>query len=57
MIMGMKGAGVSTQIRMLCEKFKLSDFELKERFLEKLKEEKEMRKRKRLLDRGWKDPP
>lgn len=56
MIVGMKGAGVSTQIRMLCEKYKLGEFNLKNEFLAKLKEEKDKRKRRRLLDRGFKAP-
>jgi len=56
MIMGHRGAGTSTQIRMLCEKFKLSDFELKKNYIAKLDEEKEKRKRRRLLDRGFGKP-
>lgn len=42
---------------MLCDKYKLEEFNLKERFLEALKEEKEKRKRRRLLDRGFRPPP
>jgi hypothetical protein len=56
MIMGHRGAGTSTQIRMLCEKFKLNEFELKKNYLAKLDEEKEKRKRRRLLDRGFGKP-
>jgi hypothetical protein len=41
---------------MLCEKYKLTEFNLKDEFLKKLKEEKEKRKRRRLLDRGFKPP-
>jgi ABC-type multidrug transport system ATPase subunit len=40
MILGHRGAGTSTLIRMLCEKFKLDEFELKKQYLAKLKEEK-----------------
>jgi hypothetical protein len=41
---------------MLCEKFKLDEFVLKEQYLAKLKEEKDKRKRRRLLDRGFRPP-
>lgn len=41
---------------MLCEKYKLDEFELKNTYLAKLKEEKEKRKRRRLLDRGFRPP-
>jgi len=41
---------------MLCEKYKLEEFNLKEEFLKKLAEEKNVRKRRRLLDRGFKPP-
>ncbi len=54
--MGHRGAGVSTQIRMLSEKFKLPELNLREAYLAKLKEEKEIRKRRRLLDRGFRPP-
>lgn len=54
MILGHKGSGVTTQIRKLCDKYKLEEFNLKDMYLAKLKEEKEKRKRKRLLDRGFK---
>lgn len=56
MILGTKGSGVTTQIRMLCEKYKLSEFRLKDEFLAKMKAEKDIRKRRRLLDRGFKPP-
>ena len=46
----------TTLIRMLCDKFKLEEFELKKRFVAKLKEEKEKRKRTRLLNRGFRPP-
>lgn len=54
--MGHRGAGTTTQIRMLCEKYKLEEFELKKSYLSKLDEEKEKRKRRRLLDRGFGKP-
>lgn len=57
MIMGHRGAGTSTLIRMICEKFKLNEFELKKEYLARLKEEKEKRKRARLLNRGFRPPP
>jgi hypothetical protein len=41
---------------MLCEKYKLDEFNLKDELLKKLKEEKDKRKRRRLLDRGFKAP-
>lgn len=42
---------------MLADRFKLDIFNLKEEFVKKLKEEKEKRKRRRLLDRGFKPLP
>jgi hypothetical protein len=42
---------------MLCEKFKLEEFSLKTEYFKKLKEEKEKRKRARLLNRGFRPPP
>ena len=56
MVLGHRGAGVTSQSRMLCEKYKLEEFNLKEEYLNKLKEEKEKRKRRRLLDRGFRPP-
>lgn len=41
---------------MLCQKYKLEEFELKKSYLAKLKEEKDSRKRRRLLDRGFRPP-
>lgn len=57
MVLGHRGAGTTTLIRMLCEKFKLDEFELKKEYLAKLKEEKDKRKRARLLNRGFRPPP
>jgi hypothetical protein len=56
MVLGNKGSGVTTQINLLCERYKLESFNLKDEFLKKLKAEKEIRKRRRLLDRGFKAP-
>lgn len=56
MIMGHRGAGVTTQIRMLSDKYKLEEINLREAYLAKLTEEKEKRKRRRLLDRGFRPP-
>ena len=41
---------------MLCDKFKLNEFELKKEYLKRLKEEKDKRKRTRLLNRGFRPP-
>lgn len=49
MIMGTKGTGISTQIKKLCEKYKLEELCLKEAFSAKMNEEKENRARKKLL--------
>lgn len=49
MLIGNKGSGVTTQIQMLAEKFKLQEFELQKEYLTKLKLEKEKRQRSRLL--------
>lgn len=57
MILGMKGAGISTQIKKLCDKYKVEELKLKDNFLSRMKVEKEVRKRRRLLDRGFKAPP
>jgi adenylate/nucleoside-diphosphate kinase len=56
MIIGVKGSGVTTQVRLLCEKFKLQDLKLKEAFLAMMRAEKEKRKRRRLFDRGFRPP-
>lgn len=53
MITGVKGAGTTTQCRMLCAKYKLEELELKDAFLAKLKSEKEKRRRARHLKRGF----
>lgn len=56
MILGTKGSGVTTQIRMLCDKYKLDELCLKDTYRNKMKSEKETRKRRRLLDRGFRPP-
>lgn len=57
MIVGNKGSGVTTQIAMLCEKYKLDSFEMAKEYLRKMNEEKNKRKRSRLLERGFKAIP
>jgi adenylate kinase family enzyme/YHS domain-containing protein len=57
MITGVKGAGTSSQVRMICEKYKLEDMVLKDCFLKKLKDEKAKRRRERHLKRGFKPLP
>ena len=54
LITGNKCAGVSMQINLLCEKFKLEPLELENAFNTKQAEELKSRQRKRLLDRGFK---
>jgi len=56
MIMGTKGAGISSQIKKLCDKYKLEELNLKEAFTAKMSEEKEKRARKKLLGQGFKQP-
>jgi hypothetical protein len=57
MILGMKGAGISTQIKKICDKYKVNELKLKDEFMSKMTSEKEIRKRRRLLDRGYRPPP
>jgi hypothetical protein len=57
MITGNKCAGVSTQINLLCERFKLEQLELQSVFQNKQAEELKSRQRKRLLSRGFKGIP
>lgn len=56
MIVGLKGAGVTTQIEKLCKKFKINSLDMKAEFLTLMNAEKEKRKRSRLLARGFKEP-
>ena len=57
MITGNKCAGVSTQINLLCERFKLDQLELQSVFQKKQADELKSRQRKRLLTRGFKGIP
>ena len=57
MITGNKCAGITTQINLLCEKFKLESLELLPEFEKKQAEELKSRQRKRLLERGFKGIP
>ena len=56
MIVGVKGSGVTTQIKLLANKYKIGSLELKHEFLAIMKSEKDKRKRARLLARGFKEP-
>lgn len=57
MIIGNKGSGVTTQIRKLCDRFKLEEFELQKEYLKKVEQEQESRRRLRKLKRGFKAMP
>ena len=57
MILGMKGAGTAPQIKKICDKYKVKELKLKDEFMSKMASEKEIRKRRRLLDRGFRPPP
>ena len=57
MITGNKCAGITTQINLLCDKFKLEPLELMAEFNKKQALELKSRQRKRLLDRGFKGIP
>ena len=56
MILGQKGAGVSTQIDLLCKKYKLDSINLKDEFLDAMERAKVARKRQRKLVHGWQQP-
>ena len=56
MIVGNKGSGVTSQINMLCDKYKLESLNLKEEFLSILEKEKKVRRRQRQLEKGFKAP-
>jgi YHS domain-containing protein len=56
MVIGQKGSGITTQVNMLCDKYKLSTIGLKTEFLAKMQKEKEVRRRARLLARGFRPP-
>ena len=57
MLTGPRGSGVTTQQGKLCEKYKLDEFMVKESYMKLLTSEKDKRKRRRLLDRGFKPLP
>jgi len=54
MICGQKGSGVTTQIAMLCDKYKLDQFELMTEYKATVAKTKAARRRQRLLMRGHK---
>ena len=56
MIVGLKGSGVTVQIEKLCKKFKIDQLNMKNEFLNLMTQEKNKRKRARLLARGFKEP-
>ena len=56
MFVGQQGSGVHTQLYRVAGQYKLTTMEIKERFLVKLNEAKTIRKRDRLLARGFKEP-
>jgi adenylate/nucleoside-diphosphate kinase len=53
MIAGLKGSGVTTQINMICDLFKLESCELHTAYLAKLEEQKKLRQRSRKLNQGF----
>lgn len=57
MIMGTKGSGVTTQIQMLCDLYKLDSLELHTEFLKRLDKEKKLRQRSRRINQGFVPPP
>jgi adenylate kinase family enzyme len=56
MFIGPRGSGISTQIEKICAKYEIPCFNIKEAFLKKLEENKQERKKQRLLTRGFKPP-
>lgn len=57
MIMGCRGAGVTTQLRLLSHTYQLSVVELKEELMRRLDQEKAKRKELRRLMKGFKAKP
>ena len=57
MVTGVKCSGVTAQINMICDKYKLDKLELFEEFKALDDKEKKARQRQRLLDRGFKGIP
>ncbi len=56
MIIGQKGSGATTQIAKMCAKYKISSLELANTYLATMRADKELRKRARLLARGFRPP-
>ena len=56
MVTGQKSAGITTQIDMICGKYKLDKLELFAEYKKLDGVEKEARRRRRLLDRGFVPP-
>lgn len=57
MIIGQKGSGATTQIAKIASKYKIGSLQLADSYLATLKGDKELRKRARLLARGFRPPP
>jgi len=53
MIIGQKGSGISTQIDLLCKKYKLDSLKLKDEFIDAMESAKAARKRGRQLQFGF----
>ena len=56
MVVGSRGSGVKTQMKLLNEKYKIPILEMKDLLLGLLKKEKLKRKKQRYLNRGFKAP-
>jgi YHS domain-containing protein len=56
MLMGLKGAGISTQVEKLSKKYKIGSLNLKEKFITLMNEEKEKRKRQRQIEKEARPP-
>ena len=57
MIAGPRGAGVSTQLKILSEQYQIPTLEVQQEFMKLVRSTKEERKHERLLKRGFKAPP
>ena len=57
MVTGVKQSGVTSQINMICEKYKLDKLELFDEYKALDEKEKKARQRQRLLERGFKGIP
>jgi len=56
MVIGIRGSGMHTQLKLLNEKFNIPTLDLKSHLLKRLALEKEKRKTQRALERGFKAP-